>query len=649
MRRLIAGTVPRFPEAAMRSDVPAVRADGRGQPTWGSDAIADAISGLGLRYVALTPGSSYRGLHDSLVNYLGGREPQIILCLHEEHAVALAHGYAKVTEAPMGVALHSNVGLMHAAMALYNAYCDRVPMLVIGATGPVDAALRRPWIDWIHTSADQGALVRPYTKWDDQPGSVPAAVEAIYRANALTRAYPPAPVYVCLDSAIQEMALSEPVQVAGPGRYPPPPPPAPAPDLVEKALTLLQSSQRPLVLVGRVGRGPDDWERRVSVAERLGACVITDLKVGAGFPSGHPLHPVAPATFLPDASGELIRQADVILSLDWVDLGGTLRQAHGGQPVTARIISCSADYVLHNGWSKDHFALPPVDVMIPGHPDYLIRAMDARLAGSRDGGGAKRADRAVQRAGPKPGESSGAITAPGAGRASSRAGESGAVGMSGSDAVTGGMSVRRLAADLGRAVAGQCICLVRLPLGWSGEDLHVAGPLDYLGQDGGAGVGSGPGMLVGAALGLEGSGRLAVGVLGDGDFLMGASALWTAAHYQLPLLLVVANNRSFFNDEVHQERVALRRGRPTENRWLGQQIRDPVPDLAALARSLGLVGYGPVVDPGELPAVLEKSVAEAALGATVVLDVHVSTYGYPGLSASATGTSGASADGTSLR
>jgi thiamine pyrophosphate-dependent acetolactate synthase large subunit-like protein len=418
---------------------------------------------------------------------------------------------------------------------------------------------------------------------------------------------------------------------------------------VEKALALLQSSRRPLVLVGRVGRGPDDWDRRVSVAERLGACVITDLKVGAGFPSGHPLHPVAPATFLPDASGELIRQADVILSLDWVDLGGTLRQAHGGQAVTARIISCSADYVLHNGWSKDHFALPPVDVMIPGHPDYLIRAMEARLAGSRDGGGAERAERAVQRGGPKPGESSGAVTAPGAARASSRTGESGAVGMSGSDAVTGGMPVRRLAADLGRAVAGQSICLVRLPLGWSGEDLRVAGPLDYLGQDGGAGVGSGPGMLVGAALGLEGSGRLAVGVLGDGDFLMGASALWTAAHYQLPLLLVVANNRSFFNDEVHQERVALRRGRPTENRWLGQQIRDPVPDLAALARSLGLVGYGPVVDPGELPAVLDKSVAEAALGATVVLDVHVGTYGYPGLAASAAGTSGASADGTSVR
>lgn len=609
----------------MRSDVPTVPAGAGGRAAWGSDAIADTIAGLGLRYVALTPGSSYRGLHDSLVNHLGAREPRIILCLHEEHAVALAHGYAKVTEAPMGVALHSNVGLMHAAMALYNAYCDRVPMLVIGATGPVDAALRRPWIDWIHTSADQAALIRPYIKWDDQPGSVRAAVEAVYRANALTRAYPSAPVYVCLDSALQEMPLSEPVPVAGPGRYPPPPPPAPAPDLVEQAVTLLESSARPLILVGRVGRNAGDWKRRVSVAERLEALVITDLKVGAGFPSGHRLHPVAPGTFLPEAAGELVRQADVILSLDWLDLGGTLGQAYGGQDVTARVISCSADHVLHNGWSKDHFALPPVDVLIPGHPDHLIRVLEARLTGTR---GADGAGWAAQSAGPE--QPPGAVTASHAPAEPGGSGDPRRPDLPGSAAEAGAMPVRRLAADLGRAVAGLSVCLVRLPLGWSGEDLHVAGPLDYLGQDGGAGLGSGPGMLVGAALGLDGSGHLAVGVLGDGDFLMGASALWTAAHYRLPILLVVANNRSFFNDEVHQERVALRRGRPTENRWLGQQIRDPVPDLAALARSLGLAGYGPVTDPAELPAVLDKAVAEAALGAAVVVDVHVGTQGYPG-------------------
>ena len=141
---------------------------------WGSDYLADVMRALGLEYVTLVPGASYRGLHDSLVNYLGNERPQLLLCLHEESAVAIAHGYAKVTGKAMAAAVHSNVGLMHATMAIFNAWCDRMPMVILGATGPVDAVKRRPWIDWIHTARDQGALVRGYTKWDDQPAS-PAA------------------------------------------------------------------------------------------------------------------------------------------------------------------------------------------------------------------------------------------------------------------------------------------------------------------------------------------------------------------------------------------------------------------------------------------------------------------------------------------
>jgi thiamine pyrophosphate-dependent acetolactate synthase large subunit-like protein len=177
---------------------------------WGSDAVAELLGRLDLRYLALVPGSSYRGLHDSLVNYNGNRDPRMLVCLHEENAVAIAHGYAKVAGRPMAVALHSNVGLMHATMAIYNAWCDRVPMLIVGATGPVDAARRRPWIDWIHTSADQGALIRPYVKWDDQPGSVAAALDSLAQAYTITRAAPSAPVYVCLDVSLQEQRLPAP-------------------------------------------------------------------------------------------------------------------------------------------------------------------------------------------------------------------------------------------------------------------------------------------------------------------------------------------------------------------------------------------------------------------------------------------------------
>jgi thiamine pyrophosphate-dependent acetolactate synthase large subunit-like protein len=196
----------------------------------------------------------------------------------------------------------------------------------------------------------------------------------------------------------------------------------------------------------------------------------------------------------------------------------------------------------------------------------------------------------------------------------------------------GPIDMRRLAAALAEAVGDGPSCAVRLPLGWDGRDLHAGGPLDYLGQDGGAGLGSGPGMAVGAALALAESGeeRLAVAVLGDGDYLMGCQALWTAARQRLPLLLVVANNRSFFNDEVHQERMAVARDRAVENRAVGIAIDDPDPDLAALARSLGLSGHGPVEDPAELDEVLEGAAAEARAGATVVVDVRVATVGYPG-------------------
>src|ERR671910_2477607 len=178
---------------------------------WGSDAIAAMLRALDVPYLALNPGASFRGLHDSLVNYLGNERPQMLLCLHEESAVAIAQGYAKVTGRAMAAAVHSNVGLMHATMAIFNAWCDRMPVIVLGATGPVDAMKRRPWIDWIHTARDQGALVRGYTKWDDQPASPAAARESVLRAAWIANTAPQGPVYVNLDAEMQESKLPEPL------------------------------------------------------------------------------------------------------------------------------------------------------------------------------------------------------------------------------------------------------------------------------------------------------------------------------------------------------------------------------------------------------------------------------------------------------
>ena len=244
---------------------------------YGSDAIAEMMRRLDIPYVALNPGSSFRGLHDSLVNHLGNRAPQMLLCLHEEHAVAIAHGYAKVTERPLGVILHANVGLMHGTMALYNAWCDRVPMLVFGATGPVDAAKRRPWIDWLHTSRDQASIVRPYVKWDDQPASLAASLQSMMRARLLTSTAPMAPTYVCFDVSVQEQSLETMPILPDAERHALPQFARPGEAEALQILDLLKAAKAPVLLMGRVNRDQAAWDRRVLLAERFGAKVVTDI------------------------------------------------------------------------------------------------------------------------------------------------------------------------------------------------------------------------------------------------------------------------------------------------------------------------------------------------------------------------------------
>jgi thiamine pyrophosphate-dependent acetolactate synthase large subunit-like protein len=556
---------------------------------WGSDAIAAMLRELDIPYVALNPGSSYRGLHDSLVNYLGNTRPRMLLCLHEESAVALAHGWAKVTGRPLAAIVHANVGLMHATMAIFNAWCDRVPMIILGATGAVDAMRRRPWIEWIHTARDQGALIRNYTKWDDQPASIGAAQEAILRANMIAQTAPRGPVYINLNLELQEdeiAALPPRPEIA---RFAPPAPVEPAGPSVRQAAELLAGARQPLILAGRRSRDPEDWQRRVALAEAIGARVMTDRKSGATFPTDHPLH---------GGGSELIVNADVILSLDWVDLAGTLRTAYGGEPVTAKIIQVSIDQYVHNGWSMDYQGLPPADVYVLAEPDAAVPRLLGGVKVLRPN--APPVPEARLRPGPPPLSEI----------------EDAAV-----------IQVPHIATALKAALGDSPVSMLRLPLSWADGLWEFRHPLDYLGTDGGGGIGSGPGMSVGAALALRdtGSGRLPVAVLGDGDFLMGVTALWTAVRNDIPLLIVVANNRSFFNDELHQERVARQRGRPVENRWIGQAIQGPDIDLATMARGQGCTGIGPVENPKELVAAIREAVAAVRAGKVCVVDVRVAT------------------------
>ena len=345
-------------------------------PVFGSDSIALLLRQLGIPWLAINPGASFRGLHDSVVNLLGNRDPGLILTLHEAQAVAIAHGYAKVTGRPMGVVLHANVGLMNAVMAVYNAWADRVPMLILGATGAVDAARRRPWIEWIHTSRDQAALIRPFLKWDDQPASVPAAVESLLRGWLMTRAEPQAPVYICLDVDLQERALPNHPPPPDIARFAAPGAPQPADADIAAARAILQRAHRPLVLVGRHRRDEDSWRRRVALVESLGAAVICDQKSGVGFPSTHPRFIAAPAQYFDARSLRVLNDADAVLSLDWPDLAGTVAQRQD-QGKDLKTIVVSPDERLHNGWSLDHFPLPQADVRIPVHPDTATAALTA--------------------------------------------------------------------------------------------------------------------------------------------------------------------------------------------------------------------------------------------------------------------------------
>jgi len=571
---------------------------GTNAPAFGSDVIADTLRALEIPFIALNPGASYRGLHDSIVNFLGNETPQMLLCLHEESAVAVAHGYAKVTGKPMAAAVHSNVGLFHATMAIFNAWCDRQPVIVLGATGPVDAVKRRPWIDWIHTARDQGAIVRNYTKWDDQPASPAAAREALLRAAWIASTAPRGPVYVNLDAEMQEAKLPEPLAPIQVARFMPPASPTASAELIENAAAILKAAKHPVMLMGRVSRSVEAWNERVALAETLNAKVISDLKIGCGFPTDHPLHAGAPASnaMVPEAIAA-IKAADVILALDWVDLGGALRNALGQEGPKAKIISISADFHVHNGWSMDYEMLPPVDLMLPTTPDAAVPLLLDALGTSKP-----RIAAAVKPRAEKYEPSSGPVR------------------------------VDDLARSLKAAIGERDVTLTHLPLSWNGASWAFRHPLDYIGSEGGGGVGGGPGISVGAALALKDSGRLPIAICGDGDFCMGVTALWTAVHYRIPLLVVVCNNRSFFNDELHQERVARIRNRPPENRWIGQRISDPEIDCAGLAAAQGAVGFEPVTRTADLVPTFEKAIAAVEAGQVAVVDVRVE----PGYSAVAT-------------
>ena len=553
-------------------------------PAYGSDLIVDVLRALDIEYAALNPGATFRGLHDSLVNYGGNTRPGIIQCCHEEIAVAIAHGYAKAAGKPMAAILHNVVGLQHGSMAIFNAWCDRAPVLLLGGTGPMAVEKRRPWIDWIHTALVQGQAVRDYVKWDDQPASLPSIPEAIVRGYRIAMTEPQGPVYLCFDAELQEMPLEERIPVPDVDRFAPPSPIAADPAALDRAATLLRNAERPVIVADYLGRTPAAVPALVRLAELLAAPVI-DLGGRFNFPSTHPLDLTA-------AAAELLPTADVVLALDVIDLHGALartdRLTRKSEPIvreSARIVHITLSELGIRSWVTGYQRLVPVDLPILADTALALPALVARLDGLAAESGRRRTRLDELRAK--------------------------------HDAVRRAVRARceaswddrpiapsRLTAEVWEALRGEDWVLAGGADAWVRDLWEWTQPHQYLGHSGGAGLGYCAGASIGAALAHQGSEKVCVDLQADGDLLYTPSAIWTAAHHRIPLLFVMYNNRSYFNDEHHQALVAKARQRSVENRVVGIRIEDPPVDFAGMARAFGAHGEGPIEDPSLIgPAV----------------------------------------------
>jgi acetolactate synthase-1/2/3 large subunit len=554
---------------------------------YGSDLAVDVLRLLGYDYLPLCPGSSIRGLHDSVVNHAGNRQPQLILCLHEEIAVAVAHGYAKASGRPAAAAVHDLVGLMHASMAVYNASCDQVPLLLIGGSGPADPGARRP-IDWTHSANTQAQLVRDYVKWDAEAVTPASFESALTRAHTIAMSPPEGPTYVSLDAAAQEQRLTASASCHRADQIPPRL--MPDPNVIERAAALLADANRPLVVGGLVGRRPRGTQALVMLVDQLGASYQDERNLVA-FPTDHPHNCTGDVGLLADA--------DVVLAVEPANLFA-MTAGVGARTV----IEISYADIAPRSWSNHGAAPRAAHLSIAGDPVESLRLLteelDRRMPDDRRVASAAVARRRS---------------------AAQRDRQRRAVQVRWSQRP---VSPARLVAELWESVRDVDWQLaLRNTRSWPEGIWRFRGGGDYLGHSGGGGVGYGPGAIVGAALAARRTGRLVVAIVGDGDLLMAAGALWTATHYRLPMLVVVNDNQSMYNDEAHQRDVARHRGRPEENSGIAVRVEDPAVAIADLARSYGCWAIGPIDDPDELRPALLAAKHEALHGATAV--VHVLT------------------------
>src|SRR5437899_1219174 len=328
---------------------------------WASDVIVDLLHAYDLPHAAINPGASYRGLHDSIVNY-GRNRPTMMLCQHEETAVQIAHGYAKASGEPMVAILHNLVGLLHANMAIYYAYIDRTPIFIIGATGPMDETKRGRRIDWIQTAQGQGEAVRAYTKWDYQPHTIDGVPEAFARAYAVMMSEPRGPIYMCYDAWLQEQKLDHEVPLPPAHAAKVPSKLAPEPQALADAADLIAAARKPVIIAEFVGREPEGFHALVDLAE-TGGIPVYDVDSRLNFPTRHPLNM--------SMEKDVFRDADLVLCLDtrdWerrtTELASATRELTSVVPAGAKWIDIGFGDLELSSWALDYQRLQHADLRI---------------------------------------------------------------------------------------------------------------------------------------------------------------------------------------------------------------------------------------------------------------------------------------------
>ena len=579
----------------------------------GSDFMVDVCKTLNIDYMASCPGSTFRALQESFINYGQNKKPEWLTCLHEEVSVGMAHGYAKVAGKPMACMMHGTVGVQHGAMAIYNAYCDRVPIIMFTASaGPVED--RRPGVEWAHSVQDGAVTVRDFVKWDDYPWSLQHFAESTVRAYGLAVAQPPAPVLITADGKLQEMELTKEAnkklaipkvtlgaQTVG------------DPAAIREAAKMLVAAQNPLIVVDRYARSQQGMNNLVALAEALQAPVI-DLQNRMNMPTTHYL-------CQSPRRAALYAQADCIISIEPVDMWGQFnrmtdqleRKARMTIKPSAKVISLSTHDLLVKANYQDFQRYAAADLAITGDGEASVPILTEAILKEI---GSNRAP--LEARGQKMKEFHKGFR--------ERALADAALTFDLSP-----ISGARLFAELWEVVKNEDWAFTTSN-NYVGNWPHRLWPMEkhyqYIGSSGGSGVGYDPVASLGAALAhRDAGGRVPISVVGDGHFNMAPHVLWTAAHHKIPYLTIVHNNRAYHQEVMHVQRMANRHNRGITNGVIGTEITNPNIDYASLAKGYGVEAIGPVTDPKDLPAALRRGVAAVKAGQPFLIDVIMQPRG----------------------